>query len=90
MEGEKEVKTMSMRQKRLNKMKLFDKRQQELLIETETIELRLELREAIEWYINLWVIACFQKTSWQIVWSSQRGGNHEKGDSNNLGLTTCV
>lgn len=39
---------MSMKQKRLNKMKLFDKRQQELVIETETIELRLELRETIE------------------------------------------
>jgi hypothetical protein len=39
---------MTANQKRLNKMKIYDKRQQELIVEAETVELRLELRETVD------------------------------------------
>jgi hypothetical protein len=36
---------MTANQKRLN---IYDKRQQELIVEAETVELRLELRETVD------------------------------------------
>lgn len=39
---------LSINQKRINKMKIYDKRRQELIIEAETIELRLELQQSID------------------------------------------